>query len=181
VALLLLGVLLAEPGGSLAAARWPARDPPGALLLWQAVGLAGGLALLGAGVTYGLAPLGWCTRLHRDPLPAAADTISAYLTELARRATSSRLILPSVKPSPRHQLVDAVERYGKGSTVVLRVRAGDQVCDRLARRVEQRAITQLASDGCPRPKQFGLEGNASQYLRSSARTSVVLRRLLPGN
>ncbi|MEK6439195.1 site-specific integrase [Pseudonocardia sp. T1-2H] len=26
----------------------------------------------------------WCTRLPRDPLPAAADTISAYLTELAR-------------------------------------------------------------------------------------------------
>lgn len=26
----------------------------------------------------------WCTRLQRDPLPAAADTISAYLAELAR-------------------------------------------------------------------------------------------------
>jgi hypothetical protein len=26
----------------------------------------------------------WCARLPRDPLPAAADTISAYLTELAR-------------------------------------------------------------------------------------------------
>ncbi|GAA5166683.1 M56 family metallopeptidase [Pseudonocardia eucalypti] len=64
--LLVLGVLLAEPvSRALAAARWPARDPIGALLLWQAVGLAGGLALLGAGLTFGLAPLG-------GSLPAAA-------------------------------------------------------------------------------------------------------------
>lgn len=59
VALLALGALLAEPvSRALASARWPARDPIGALLLWQAVGLAGGLALLGAGLTFGLAPLG---------------------------------------------------------------------------------------------------------------------------
>lgn len=57
--LLLLGVVLAEPvSRSLARAHWPVRDPVGALLVWQAVGLAGGLALLGAGVVYGLAPLG---------------------------------------------------------------------------------------------------------------------------
>lgn len=65
LALLVLGVLLAEPiSRMLAAARWPARDPVGALLVWQAVGLAGGLALLGAGVVYGLSPLG-------DNLPSA--------------------------------------------------------------------------------------------------------------
>lgn len=59
LALLALGVLLAEPlSRALATARWPARDPVGALVLWQAVGLAGGLALLGAGVVGGLAPLG---------------------------------------------------------------------------------------------------------------------------
>jgi Zn-dependent protease with chaperone function len=57
--LLVLGVLLAEPvSRALAAAHWPARDPVGALLVWQAIGLAGGLALLGSGVVYGLAPLG---------------------------------------------------------------------------------------------------------------------------
>jgi Zn-dependent protease with chaperone function len=57
--LLLLGVLLAEPvSRALARARWPARDPVGALLVWQSVGLAGGLALLGAGIVYGLSPLG---------------------------------------------------------------------------------------------------------------------------
>jgi Zn-dependent protease with chaperone function len=57
--LLVLGVLLAEPvSRSLARAHWTARDPVGALLVWQAIGLAGGLALLGSGVVYGLAPLG---------------------------------------------------------------------------------------------------------------------------
>src|SRR5688500_882537 len=57
--LLVLGVLLAEPVSRLlAVAHWPARDPVGALLVWQAIGLAGGLALLGSGVVYGLAPLG---------------------------------------------------------------------------------------------------------------------------
>lgn len=71
VALLLLGVLLAEPASrALAAARWPARDPIGALLLWQAIGLAGGLALLGAGLTYGLAQLG-------DSLAPAAGALAA--------------------------------------------------------------------------------------------------------
>lgn len=53
------GLLLAEPvSRALAAAHWPARDPVGALLVWQAIGLAGGLSLLGAGIVYGLAPLG---------------------------------------------------------------------------------------------------------------------------
>lgn len=71
--LLLLGVLLAEPvSRSLAAARWPARDPVGALLAWQSVGLAGGLALVGAGVVYGLAPFG-------DSLPAALGTVVGAL------------------------------------------------------------------------------------------------------
>jgi hypothetical protein len=66
--LLLLGVLLAEPvSRALAVAHWPARDPVGGLLLWQGVGLAGGLALVGAGLVYGLAPLG-------DPVPAALTT-----------------------------------------------------------------------------------------------------------
>lgn len=68
--LLGLGVLLAEPvSRALAAARWPRRDPIGALLLWQAVGLAGGLALLGAGLTYGVSPLG-------DSLPSALAALA---------------------------------------------------------------------------------------------------------
>lgn len=57
--LLVLGLALAEPVSRwLAAAHWTRRDPVGALVLWQAAGLAGGLSLLGAGVTAALAPLG---------------------------------------------------------------------------------------------------------------------------
>jgi bla regulator protein blaR1 len=58
VALLVLGVLLAEPVPRiLGGARWPTRSPRPALVLWQAVGLAAGVTAIGAGVTYGLAPL----------------------------------------------------------------------------------------------------------------------------
>jgi Zn-dependent protease with chaperone function len=69
--LLVFGVLLAEPvSRALAGARWPARDPVGALLVWQAVGLAGGLSLVGAGIVYGLAALG-------PSLPAALGALAA--------------------------------------------------------------------------------------------------------
>jgi Zn-dependent protease with chaperone function len=72
--LFLLGVLLAEPvSRSLARAHWPARDPVGALLVWQAIGLAGGLALLGSGIVYGLAPLG---PTLPSALRAAAGTVA---------------------------------------------------------------------------------------------------------
>ena len=71
--LLVLGVLLAEPvSRSRARAQWTVRDPVGALLVWQAVGLAGGLALLGSGVVYGLAPLG-------PTLPAAVGNTAEML------------------------------------------------------------------------------------------------------
>lgn len=69
--LLVLGGLLAEPvSRALAAACWPARDPVGALLVWQAIGLAGGLALVGAGCVYALAPLG-------PDVPAAVAVLAA--------------------------------------------------------------------------------------------------------
>jgi Zn-dependent protease with chaperone function len=85
--LLVLGVLLAEPvSRSLARAHWPARDPVGALLVWQAIGLAGGLALLGSGVVYGLAPLG-------PTLPLA---ISAGVPALAAGELGSALGLTNV-------------------------------------------------------------------------------------
>ena len=75
LALLVFGVLLAEPvSRRLAVAAWPARDPVGALLVWQAIGLAGGLALLGSGVLYGLRPLGPTLPVA---LPNAIDAVGA--------------------------------------------------------------------------------------------------------
>ena len=73
-ALLVFGLLLAEPvSRRLATAEWPARDPVGALLLWQAIGLSGGLALVGSGLVYGLGPFG-------HPLPAALPNAVAAAT-----------------------------------------------------------------------------------------------------
>lgn len=52
VGLLVASVVLAGPvSAGLARAGWPARDPRAALVLWQAVGLGGGLGILGAGLT----------------------------------------------------------------------------------------------------------------------------------
>ncbi|MBT1002105.1 M56 family metallopeptidase [Paenarthrobacter sp. DKR-5] len=57
--LALLAVLLAWPVPILLSrARWPARSPFPAMVLWQAVALAGGLSMIGAMLVYGLEPLG---------------------------------------------------------------------------------------------------------------------------
>jgi Zn-dependent protease with chaperone function len=58
-ALAVLAVALAWPVPILLSrARWPARAPATALVLWQAIALAGGLSMLGALITFGLAPFG---------------------------------------------------------------------------------------------------------------------------
>jgi Zn-dependent protease with chaperone function len=54
-----LAALLAWPvPAALARARWPQRDPLAALVCWQAIGLAGGLSIIGALLVHGLAPWG---------------------------------------------------------------------------------------------------------------------------
>ena len=59
VALGVLAALLAWPvPAALARAGWPRRDPLTALLCWQALGLAGGLSIIGALLVHGLAPWG---------------------------------------------------------------------------------------------------------------------------
>ena len=59
ISLAVLAVLLAWPMPALLArARWPRRDPLVALVCWQAIGLAGGLSMIGALLVHGLAPWG---------------------------------------------------------------------------------------------------------------------------
>ncbi|MFD2094099.1 M48 family metalloprotease [Blastococcus deserti] len=71
VALAVLAALLAWPVPALLArARWPRRDPLVALVCWQAIGLAGGLSMVGALLVHGLAPWG-------HSLPEAAWSLAA--------------------------------------------------------------------------------------------------------
>lgn len=57
--LALLALLLAWPVPVwLQRAKWPSRAPGAALVLWQAIGLSGGLALVTAPLTWGLQPFG---------------------------------------------------------------------------------------------------------------------------
>lgn len=99
--LLVFGVVLAEPVSRvLARARWPEGDPVGGLLVWQAIGLSGGLALVLSGVIYGIAPLGPSVR---TALPALIDDLTAgrwppglgvvhVLALLASAALAARLL-----------------------------------------------------------------------------------------
>ncbi|MET4780249.1 M56 family metallopeptidase [Glaciihabitans sp. UYNi722] len=59
VALAVLAVALAWPVPILLArSSWPSRAPATALIVWQAIALAGGLSMLGALFSYGLEPFG---------------------------------------------------------------------------------------------------------------------------
>jgi len=70
-----LAVILAWPVPvMLSRARWPARAPMTALILWQAIALAGGLSMIGAMLTWGLVPLG-------DNLIAGLRGLAALLIE----------------------------------------------------------------------------------------------------
>jgi Zn-dependent protease with chaperone function len=57
--LALLAIALLGPVPAiLERAEWPSREPRAALVLWQAVGLTGGIAVLGSAMAMALAPLG---------------------------------------------------------------------------------------------------------------------------
>ncbi|MBG6055232.1 Zn-dependent protease with chaperone function [Salinibacterium sp. CAN_S4] len=59
LALAALAIALAWPVPLLLSrATWPARAPAAALLLWQSIAVAGGLSMIGALLTFGLAPFG---------------------------------------------------------------------------------------------------------------------------
>lgn len=81
-ALAVLAVLLAWPAPILLArAQWTRRAPGTALVLWQAIALAGGLSMIGAPLCLGLAPFG-------DSLPQAA------MGAIAAAVAGGQLALP---------------------------------------------------------------------------------------
>lgn len=69
VSLAVLAALLAWPVPALLVrSGWPLRDPLVGLVCWQAIGLAGGLSIIGALLVHGLAPWG-------NSLPEAAESL----------------------------------------------------------------------------------------------------------
>lgn len=71
--LAVLAIVLAGPAPVLLGrARWVRRAPGTAMVLWQAVAWAGGLALIGTPLAWGLAPFGDGLI---DALPAVAETV----------------------------------------------------------------------------------------------------------
>jgi Zn-dependent protease with chaperone function len=87
IGLVLLAVLLAWPVPILLArAAWPQRAPATALLLWQAVAVAGGLSMVGAPIVLGLAPLG------RDVAGAAQTGIRLAIAGSAALPATSWLL-----------------------------------------------------------------------------------------
>jgi Zn-dependent protease with chaperone function len=85
IGLAILALALAWPVPiALAKARWPARAPGTALVLWQAIALSGGLSMIGALLALGLTPfendVGVAARLlaghlFEGPLPPAAGVL----------------------------------------------------------------------------------------------------------
>ncbi|WP_026819608.1 M56 family metallopeptidase [Arthrobacter castelli] len=72
-ALAALAIVLAWPAPILLSrARWPARSPFTAMILWQAIALAGGLSMIGAMLIWGLDPLS-------DTLPGGLRALSAIV------------------------------------------------------------------------------------------------------
>lgn len=102
VVLATLAVLLAWPVPlALAKADWPSRAPGTALVLWQAIALAGGLSMIGALVTYGLIPfgsslLGGLSELFRHflagSLPPTANLVQVFALCLAVLLTGHLLL-----------------------------------------------------------------------------------------
>lgn len=90
VAVLVLLGRLAVP--ALARARWPVRAPGVGLLLWQALGLAGGLLALEVTATVALAPLGDTHLAALSALPAPLPWW-AWLAAAAFAAVLLRLLL----------------------------------------------------------------------------------------
>lgn len=87
--LAVLALLLAVPiPRMLSRARFRARSPWAAMLLWQAIALAGGLALIGAPLVYGLSPFG-------DSLHAAVSEVLRLLIAADFTALEALHVLPT--------------------------------------------------------------------------------------
>lgn len=147
---------------TLGRAEWPYRAPRAAILLWQAVGLAWGLAMVGAALSAGLAPYG------RGVLPGLVALAGEGAAELG----------------PAHYAALAA---GFAVWVVLLSALAVHVVDVLAaRRRHRRLLTLVARDDPGAPGALVLDHpDAAAYCLPGVRARVVVsagtvRMLAPG-
>lgn len=141
VALAVLAIALAWPVPVLLSqAEWPSRAPATALVLWQAIALAGGLSMIGSLLTLGLSPFG-------------TDLITAT-GELLRALSDPRLL---VDGSTRAGIVPLGNVLALGGAAVLAghllLNLGMTITRTLRDRRRHRALLLLLSS--PLPDQPG--------------------------
>ncbi|WP_369138994.1 M56 family metallopeptidase [Modestobacter versicolor] len=126
IALGVLAALLAWPvPAALARSGWPRRDPLVALVCWQAIGLAGGLSIIGALLVHGLAPWGhslpeawwhWVTRQPAQEVVRGDHWVAQTLAAVLALELVGVLVLSGVRTARtrrRHrELLELVVRPG---------------------------------------------------------------------
>src|ERR671920_135801 len=157
-ALAVLAALLAWPVPALLArARWPRRDPLVALVCWQAIGLAGGLSIIGALLVHGLAPWGhslpeavWAVATgHPAEAPVRGDhwvtlTLAAVLAhERAHLREHHHLyLLPFVAWEAALPVLPAAGRAHAAVRTLVEMRADDVALGSLPGRAPRRTLAQ---------------------------------------
>ncbi|HEU5002348.1 MAG TPA: M56 family metallopeptidase [Actinomycetota bacterium] len=104
VGLACLTILLAGPASAaLADAQWTARSPRAALFLWQAVGLAGGLGVLTAGLTLAAASVGnrWLPGLIDVPSHWSQLGVSGWLGVAVTVSVGTWLVVSTAASAAR--------------------------------------------------------------------------------
>ncbi|WP_222195286.1 M56 family metallopeptidase [Modestobacter italicus] len=131
LALGVLAALLAWPvPAALARARWPRRDPLAALVCWQAIGLAGGLSIIGALLVHGLSSWGhslpeawwhWVTRQPAQEVVRGDHWVAQTLAAVLALELLGVLLLSGVRTARtrrRHrELLELVVRPGAAAPV----------------------------------------------------------------
>jgi len=136
-AALLAAVAIGSVRGSaaLGVARWPRRSPRAAILLWQALGLAGGLAAVGALIEIGV--------------PPGATSVAGGVARVASAAASGRLFPPGQPVLPVFlRLVSLVMGLALLAQLCSVLVASSAMVIRARRR--QRALLALLAHGDPK-------------------------------
>lgn len=136
---------------TLARARWPYRAPRSAIVLWQAIGLAWGLAMVGAALSMGLAPY------HRGVVPG--------LVALARRGTHPL--------DPLHYTALAAGLAGCGALLIALAASSVAVC--AARRRHRSLLALVARRDPDLPDALVLDHpDAAAYCLPGVQPRVVV-------